>query len=43
MDRPALSRGPLTEAKGIAAAMPDLLIEARRVAPPSLPAGTVGG
>jgi uncharacterized protein (DUF58 family) len=32
MDRSALSRGPLTEAKSIAAAMPDMLIEARRVA-----------
>ena len=32
MDRSALSRGPLTEAKGIAAAMPDMLIEAQRVA-----------
>ena len=30
MDRSALA--PLTEAKGIAAAMPDMLIEARRVA-----------
>src|SRR5665213_2622129 len=34
MDRAALSRGSLTEAKGIAAAMPDMLIEARRVANP---------
>ena len=32
MDRSALSRGPLTEAKSIAAAMPDMLIEAQRVA-----------
>ena len=32
MNRPATSRGALTEAKGIAAGMPDLLIEARRVA-----------
>jgi uncharacterized protein (DUF58 family) len=32
MDRAAQSRGSLTEAKGIAAAMPDMLIEARRVA-----------
>jgi uncharacterized protein (DUF58 family) len=32
MDRSASTRGPLTEAKGIAEAMPDMLIEARRVA-----------
>ncbi len=32
MDRPARVRGALTEAKGIAAGMPDLLVEARRVA-----------
>ncbi len=32
MDRPASVRGALTEAKGIAAGMPDLLVEARRVA-----------
>ena len=32
MDQPALARGALTEAKGIAAGMPDLLVEARRVA-----------
>jgi uncharacterized protein (DUF58 family) len=32
MDRPASVRGALTEAKGIAAGMPDMLVEARRVA-----------
>jgi len=32
MDRSASARGPLTEAKGIAEAMPEMLIEARRVA-----------
>jgi uncharacterized protein (DUF58 family) len=32
MDQPARVRGALTEAKGIAAGMPDLLVEARRVA-----------
>ena len=32
MDQPATVRGALTEAKGIAAGMPDLLVEARRVA-----------
>lgn len=32
MDRPAAVRGALTEAKGLAAGMPDLLVEARHVA-----------
>lgn len=32
MDRSASMRRPLTEAKGVAGAMPDMLIEARRVA-----------
>lgn len=32
MDRPASVRGVLTEAKGIAAGIPDMLVEARRVA-----------
>ncbi len=32
MDRPASVRSALTEAKGIAAGMPDMLVEARRVA-----------
>jgi len=32
MDRPASVRGALTEAKGIAAGIPDMLVEARRVA-----------
>ena len=32
MDRPTSARGALTEAKGIAAGLPDLLVEARRVA-----------
>ncbi len=32
MNQPATVRGALTEAKGIAAGMPDLLVEARRVA-----------
>ncbi|MEX2318781.1 MAG: DUF58 domain-containing protein, partial [Bauldia sp.] len=32
MDRSASARQPLTEAKGIAEGLPDLLIEARRVA-----------